>query len=187
MKSVLLFLLFVTVLFSGPLMVSTNSSMWSATVWYAILLLVSLFLMKAERIGPLFNYRRGILLKSVLYLFVLYGLLALTNLVFPQQVDSVQKLSLDPGLIVLVIFLAPIAEEIAFRGYTQSIFKRRLGTNGAIIATSLFFSLFHPITVFPQIFVISVLLGAIKETHGSLIPCMIVHCLNNVVALVSSL
>lgn len=187
MKSRLLFLLFLLVLFLGPFIVSLNSSIWSATVWYAILLFVSLFSMKMEKIGSLFSYKKGILLRSLLYLLVLYGLLALTNAIFPQQKDSVQKLSLDPGLIVLALFLAPVAEEIAFRGYTQSVFKKRLGTNGAIVVTSLFFSFFHPMAVFPQIFVTSMLLGTIREAHGSLIPCMIVHCLNNVVALISSL
>jgi len=164
-----------------------SGSVWTATIWYASLLTVTLTIMKLERLGPMFIYRKGIVLRSLLYLLLLYGLLAVTSLIFPQESSTVQKLSLDPAMIVLLVVLAPLAEEVAFRGYAQAIAKRRLGTNGAIIMTSLLFSLFHPFSVFPQIFVTSLLLGTIKEVHGSLVPCVIVHCLNNVVALVVSL
>jgi len=187
MRSRTLFLLFLLVLFSGPLIVGSSGSVWTAVAWYASLLTVTLTIMKLERLGPLFVYRKGIVLRSLPYLLLLYGLLAVTSLVFPQESSAVQKLSLDPAMIVLLVILAPLAEEVAFRGYTQAIAKRRLGTNGAIIVTSLLFSFFHPFSVFPQIFVTSLLLGTIKEVHGSLVPCIIVHCLNNVVALAVSL
>lgn len=185
--SKILFLFFVMVLFLGPFIVGLSQSMWLALVWYVALLFVSLILLKLERLGPLFVYKKGLILRSMLYLLLLYGLLALTSLIFPQEPTLVQEVKLDPVLIVLLVVLGPLAEEVAFRGYTQSIVKRRLGTNGAIVLTSLLFSLFHPFSVFPQIFVTSLLLGTIKEVHGSLIPCVIVHCLNNVVALVTSL
>jgi hypothetical protein len=187
MRSRILFLLFLLVLFSGPLIVGWNGSLWTATVWYASLLTVSFTFMKLEHLGPLFVYRKGIILRSLLYLLLLYGLLAVTSLVFPEESSVVQKMSLDPAMIVLLVILAPLAEEVAFRGYAQSVAKKRFGTNGAIIVTSLLFSFFHPFSVFPQIFVTSLLLGTIKEVHGSLVPCIIVHCLNNVVALVVSL
>lgn len=186
-RDLVLFLIFIAVLFSGPIVVGSTYSVWVATLWYVALLSLSLMLMKLEHLGFLFTYRRGLILRSVLYLLLLYGLLALIGLLFPQQYETVQKLSLDPMMVVLLVALAPLAEEVAFRGYTQSIFKRKLGTNGAIIVTSLLFSLFHPISVFPQVFVTSLLLGTIKEVHGSLVPCVLVHCLNNVVALVVSL
>ncbi|KAF2958213.1 hypothetical protein AS159_00375 [Thermotoga sp. Ku-13t] len=188
MRDRVLFLIFVVVLFSGPIVVGSTHSVWVATLWYVALLSISLTLMKLEHLSPLFTYRRGLILRSVLYLLLLYGLLALTSLLFPQQYEIVQTLSsLDPMMVVLLVVLAPLAEEVAFRGYTQSVFKRKLGTDGAIIVTSLLFSLFHPISMFPQVFVTSLLLGTIKEVHGSLIPCVVVHCLNNVVAFVASL
>lgn len=187
MRDRVLFLIFVAVLFSGPIVVGSTPSVWVATLWYVALLSISLTLMKVEHLGPLFTYRRGLILRSVLYLLLLYGLLALTSLLFPQQYETVQTLSVDPVMVVLLVALAPLAEEVAFRGYTQSVFKRKLGTNGAIIVTSLLFSLFHPISMFPQVFVTSLFLGTIKEVHGSLIPCVVVHCLNNVVAFVASL
>ncbi|MCK9223272.1 MAG: CPBP family intramembrane metalloprotease [Limnochordia bacterium] len=84
---------------------------------------------------------------------------------------------------VLIVVIVPFAEELFFRGLTLGAFKERLGTTGAMVFSSLFFSLAHLyiINFFP-VFVLGALLALLYERTRSLVPCIIAHATVNGIA-----
>jgi uncharacterized protein len=88
------------------------------------------------------------------------------------------------GLIwVAGTILAPLAEELFFRGI---LFRAYLETKGPLVAyalSSLIFSLLHlNLPAAPALFVLGLLLAAIYHRTGSLTPAIIAHGFNNGVA-----
>ncbi|MDP1808207.1 MAG: CPBP family intramembrane metalloprotease [Actinomycetota bacterium] len=86
--------------------------------------------------------------------------------------------------VIFVAVLAPIGEEVFFRGFVYSAFKRQWGAGTAIIASSLVFALFHiePLLYVPM-FLIGAILATLFEYRGSLAPNIALHALNNLLAL----
>lgn len=97
--------------------------------------------------------------------------------------------SLRASIIATAVLLAPVAEELLFRGLLQtailySIARSTPGTRarwGAIVITSLVFTLYHPeLWMMPPIFTLSLFLGYIYERTGNLWSCILVHAGFNV-------
>lgn len=187
-KSVTRFLIFLIILWIGSIMAYYLSNMLFIAIWYAGLFVVSLYftLKTGERLSDLFRLDGKWLLKSILFLPLIYVLMALVSLIFPNVGATTQVQKVDLTTAILVTFLGPVSEEMAFRGYAQGLVRRKLSVNSTILLTALFFSFFHPLDIFPQIFVMSIVLSIAREISGSLVPPMIIHCLNNTVALVVS-
>jgi len=85
------------------------------------------------------------------------------------------------------IFFAPFAEEIFFRGFIQPVCVDKFGINKGVLLTVLTFSLMHFLYVFNisallSIIAVGFVLSYTKEKTGSVIPCIIAHFLNNLVA-----
>ncbi|WP_044642819.1 CPBP family intramembrane glutamic endopeptidase [Risungbinella massiliensis] len=77
---------------------------------------------------------------------------------------------------------APLGEEMLFRGYLQTYFSK-WGKGIAILLSALLFSLYHvDVSSFLQIFGIGLLLGILKERHGSLWAPITLHFVNNLFA-----
>ena len=82
--------------------------------------------------------------------------------------------------IVMSSLVAGICEEVGFRGYMQVPLEKRYGPRVGIAIVSIMFVVIHlhqawaPPVLF-HIFAISVLLGVLAYTSGSLIPSMIGH------------
>ncbi len=187
-KSVTRFLILLIILWIGSIMAYYLSNMLFIAIWYAGLFVVSLYftLKTGEKLSDLFRLDGKWLLKSILFLPLIYVLMALVSLIFPTVGTTTQIQKVDLTTAILVTFLGPVSEEMAFRGYAQGLVRRKLSVNSTIILTALFFSFFHPLDIFPQIFVMSIVLSIAREISGSLVPPMIIHCLNNTVALVIS-
>jgi uncharacterized protein len=66
-----------------------------------------------------------------------------TTQVVADQIAGITDLGLRIAIILLVGLVAPIMEELAFRGVLLSAARRRLGDRAAIAVTALVFSLFH--------------------------------------------
>lgn len=97
----------------------------------------------------------------------------------------------DPfGTAVMVVYAvaaAPVIEEFIFRGVLLQPL-RRYGDWFAILATSLLFSLLHGnLSQIPAAFCIGLCFGFLAVKSGTLLPCMLVHALNNAVATCSTL
>ncbi len=86
------------------------------------------------------------------------------------------------GLILSALVLAPVLEEIIFRGLLQTALLEFLGWRHrwpAVICAAAAFAAVHvslvPWFVMPGLFVLGVVLGWLYERTGSLWPCFVVH------------
>jgi hypothetical protein len=91
--------------------------------------------------------------------------------------------------------LAPIGEEILFRGYVFNAIRQTFGARGwglplAYVASALLFSISHSlaateglIALLVPTFVMGLVLVWGMQRTGSLVPCIIAHAINNAVAL----
>lgn len=86
--------------------------------------------------------------------------------------------------VICMCILAPVSEEILFRGVIYKRFERH-STLAAIFLSALTFSLAHlDIRSLIPIFFIGVTLGVIRFATGSIIATMLSHCVANAFALV---
>lgn len=84
---------------------------------------------------------------------------------------------------VTILFLAPVIEEILFRGFLQSYLRRYLGSRHAVFLTALCFSFFHyspqqgvgNIPIIGSLLVLALFLGLVYEKRGSLFASMFLH------------
>jgi uncharacterized protein len=88
-------------------------------------------------------------------------------------------------LVFAAVALAPVTEEILFRGFLHPYLKSRMSTRTAWILTAFIFGAihFHALT-FVQLFLFGLVLGAAYELTGSLPLCVGIHmCFNAATAL----
>jgi len=87
-------------------------------------------------------------------------------------------------LFTAAVLVAGIAEEMVFRGMLQKALERRFDINRAILLSAFFFALLH---ISPwwlvQILILGALLGFLAWRSDSIIPGVILHCMNNLFAL----
>ena len=108
----------------------------------------------------------------------------ITNVV--EQLTSASNIAL---LFLTVVIIAPVSEEVIFRGVAfYRLKKTRLGVTGAIIIPSVLFSLIHlqyeqPI-IFVILFLAAVMFGAIRHITGNLWYCIISHMLMNLIVFI---
>ncbi len=84
-------------------------------------------------------------------------------------------------LIITIVFLAPIGEELLFRGFLQKYLENAWGdVTRAILFSSLFFAAIHfnPFWMI-QIYFLGVLLGYLAWRTQSVLPCIIFHIIIN--------
>jgi membrane protease YdiL (CAAX protease family) len=91
------------------------------------------------------------------------------------------------GLVVMVAVVAPVIEEVVFRGILWNALEKWLHPFVVIGVTSGLFALFHldPTQAIPLIFT-GTFLGWIRWTTGSIGPAIMVHVVNNTLALTLS-
>jgi len=85
-------------------------------------------------------------------------------------------------LLVLCV-VVPVAEEIFFRGFVYRGLRARWGVLTAALASAAFFGVVHlEVMHFLPIFVLGVVVAYTFQRTGSLVPAIVIHALNNVVA-----
>lgn len=86
-------------------------------------------------------------------------------------------------LVVGVTVLAPLGEELLFRGYLMRVMGARYGSALAVLITSVLFALFHfnPASVI-ALFALGVVFGLLRVWTGSIVPSMLAHAIQNGVA-----
>ncbi len=111
--------------------------------------------------------------------YALFGAPEFLQELFEQlKITSVQS-----GILIILTtaIVAPIVEEILFRGYLQKVLEESWeDITKAILVTSLFFALVHlnPYWVV-QIYLLGFVLGYLSWRTNSIIPGIILHGLNN--------
>nr|PZM90136.1 MAG: CPBP family intramembrane metalloprotease [[Clostridium] cellulosi] len=92
-----------------------------------------------------------------------------------------------PGIIMItlaVVVAAPITEELICRGVILRIF-RRYGDVFAIVGSALIWALLHGnLTQGLPVFVMGLIFGIIAIKAGSIAPTIIIHSINNAIALI---
>ena len=105
----------------------------------------------------------------------------------PQELGADDSSTALFFVAVLVCVAAPIAEELFFRGFCFTALRRWIGAAGGVIASGVIFGLIHagsadPVFLVP-LGVFGALLCVLYLRTGSLLPCMVLHALNNSLAL----
>jgi membrane protease YdiL (CAAX protease family) len=119
------------------------------------------------------------------------ALQALWTLVLPGallQAFDVSRLFRRPPweqalLVAAATALAPVCEELAFRGHLLSALRQRHGTRAAIALSTLAFAGLHldPVRL-PGLLFLGLLYGWLTVRAGSVYPAMLAHAVNNVAA-----
>ena len=103
------------------------------------------------------------------------------------DIKAQTKTSLDMVLLVLVVcIVAPVIEEIIFRGLAYArIIQSRAGIVGAILITSFVFTVLHlhyEFIVLAMVFVFALLIGFVRYKTNNLIYCIALHMQLNILS-----
>ncbi|MCC6699146.1 MAG: CPBP family intramembrane metalloprotease [Candidatus Hydrogenedentes bacterium] len=112
---------------------------------------------------------------------------ALGQPLIPEEVLEWYKTAGSLPLMWLAfVFVAPIFEEVWFRGFMlRGLAASRIGTRGAILLSAIFWALLHlhyDLFGVATIFVFGLILGAAQVRTGSLYVPIAMHALNNTLA-----
>lgn len=175
---------------------STLALVLGLVVEFAILYyLVKRYKLTAKDFGlRKFNYKKAILYAFCFYFcfaVIVYVVYLLVTVLLPNiNLNETQNTGFEfgrqgTGLIIsglVTVLLAPIIEEIFFRGFLLPAFSKRSFFLGALIS-SLFFGLLHfQLNVAIYTFVFGLFLSYMYYRLGSIVPGMLLHMLNNLVA-----
>lgn len=137
-----------------------------------------------------------ILLMPIGLLFPLTALQDVLDIpIADSQMDLMKSFATNPIGIVVLGFVAPIAEEMVFRGaILRRLLKHAYSTSGTdkkkkqrnelimLVISALIFGLVH---VYPaqvvNAFIMGLLLGYLYIRTGSILPCIVFHCTNNII------
>ena len=88
-------------------------------------------------------------------------------------------------IILLAVVIAPVAEELAFRGYLYGVLKRYFGAVPALVLSGILFSLIHlNLPSFFPLLVLASVFALAYELSGSLLVPMTMHALFNALSLI---
>lgn len=127
------------------------------------------------------------------YLGYIVCALVVAALLEPEQEDVTRELGVDEGVAgsiaagFLIIAIAPVTEEIFFRGFIFAGVRRAAPFAIASLLSAAIWGLFHytgpgSLGVVVQLAVFGIALAWLYERTGSLWPAIAVHALNNAIA-----
>jgi membrane protease YdiL (CAAX protease family) len=114
---------------------------------------------------------------------VAYGLLVGE----PHQKDIAEEFGAVPVQILLIAVAAPISEEVCFRGFLFGGLRERLPRLAAALISAAIFGALHAttgISAVPPLIFFGFVLALLYERTGSIVPGIVLHMLNNSVALI---
>lgn len=105
-----------------------------------------------------------------------------------SQMELIERvLSIDTGLFFNLVVLAvtpALCEELLFRGYVQRQLERGAGVAGGILISGIVFGLYHlRLTQAIPLCVLGIYLAWLVWRTGSLWPAIVVHFMNNAMAI----
>jgi hypothetical protein len=129
---------------------------------------------------------------NVKWMFAAIGAYLLFSIVYiaifgaPHQKDIAEDFGTVPVQILLIVVAAPISEEVCFRGMLLGGLRERLPRLAAALISGLIFGGLHAttgISAVPPLIIFGFVLALLYEKTGSIIPGILLHMLNNSVAL----
>ena len=139
------------------------------------------------------NFENCVYLKSIIQkVIIIWPVLMLVSLVsktifneFSVQeiVNNIKTSNNSTELIIafiMIVIIAPIIEEILFRGLIYRVIKRLLGPFFSAFISSLLFSFVHlNLLSFPYLFILGVILCVFYENENTIITPILVHSILN--------
>ncbi len=119
-------------------------------------------------------------------LYLLFTFAYSLLIVEPHQKDIAEGFGAVPVQVLLIVVLAPVSEEICFRGMLFAGLREKLPRLGAALIAGVVFGGLHALTgvsAVPPLIVFGFLLSLLYEKTGSILPGILLHMLNNCVAL----
>lgn len=104
----------------------------------------------------------------------------------PHQKDIAEGFGAVPVQVLLIVVAAPVSEETCFRGMLFGGLRTRLPRLAAALISALVFGALHAttgISAVPPLIFFGFVLALLYERTGSIVPGIILHMLNNSVAL----
>ena len=137
--------------------------------------------------------RSPLLLATLAYLAYVGFAIAYGTVVQPQQEDVTRDLGYGHGgvgtiaAVLLVVTVAPVSEELFFRGFMFGGLRKRLSFLSAALIPAAVWGLLHytgpdSVGVIPQLAFFGLVLAWVYEKSGSLWPAIGVHAANNAIA-----
>jgi uncharacterized protein len=118
--------------------------------------------------------------------YLLFAALYSLLIVEPKQEDIAEGFGSVPVQILLIVIAAPMSEEVCFRGMLFGGLRRNFARIPAALLAGLIFGGLHAltgITAVPPLIVFGFVLCLLYEKTGSIVPGILLHMLNNSVAL----
>jgi membrane protease YdiL (CAAX protease family) len=146
----------------------------------------------ASSIGPTFGAAVG---AAVAYFAYIVAAGIYSTLLHPQQEDITRDLGFGHGGLgtlaagVLIVAVAPVSEEIFFRGFIFGGLRSRLSFPAAALIAAAIFGVFHytgagSAAVVPQLAFLGFALAWVYEKTGSIYPAIGIHAANNLLAFI---
>jgi membrane protease YdiL (CAAX protease family) len=104
----------------------------------------------------------------------------------PEQEDVAEAFGAVPIQVLLIAIAAPISEEVCFRGFLFGGLRERFPRLVAALISGLVFGGLHAttgISAVPILVAFGFILALLYEKTGSIVPGILLHMLNNSVAL----
>lgn len=104
----------------------------------------------------------------------------------PKQKDIAEAFGAVPVQVLLIVVAAPISEEVCFRGMLFGGLRERLPRLVAALLSAVVFGGLHALTgvsAVPPLIAFGLVLALLYEKTGSIVPGILLHMLNNSVAL----
>jgi uncharacterized protein len=118
--------------------------------------------------------------------YLLFAALYSLLIVQPEQKDIAEGFGSVPVQVLLIVIAAPISEEVCFRGMLFGGLRRNFARLPAALLAGLIFGGLHALTgisAVPPLMVFGFILCLLYEKTSSIVPGILLHMLNNSVAL----
>ncbi len=118
--------------------------------------------------------------------YLLFALLYVAIVGEPHQEDIAKGFGAIPFQVLLIAVAAPVSEEVCFRGMLFGGLRERFPRILAALISGVIFGALHALTgisAVPPLIVFGFILALLYEKTGSVIPGILLHMLNNSVAL----
>lgn len=120
--------------------------------------------------------------------YLLFGMLYSLLIVEPEQEDIAEGFGAVPVQVLLIVFAASISEEVCFRGMLYGGLREKLPRYTAALLVGVVFGALHAvtgITAVPPLIFFGFVMSLLYEKTGSIVPGILLHMLNNSVALLA--
>ncbi|HWA53171.1 MAG TPA: type II CAAX endopeptidase family protein [Solirubrobacterales bacterium] len=118
--------------------------------------------------------------------YLLFAILYTAIIGEPKQKDIAEDFGTVPVQVLLIVIAAPISEEVCFRGMLFGGLRERYPRLVAAAICGLVFGGLHALTglsAVPVLAVFGFILALLYEKTGSIVPGILLHMLNNSIAL----